>query len=176
MQVGYKVHRAPTYDLEAVEPLRDELKAVGFEDLRTPEDVDRAIETTPGTVLAVINSVCGCAAGTARPGVAMALQHNVIPDRLITVFAGMEYEAVDRVRERHVGHAPSSPSVVLFKDGRFVQMLERHQIEGRTADQIAGALKMIFDAHCKRQGPSTPAEQFAKLEFVQRCGSSIPLY
>jgi len=89
------------YDIQAVQPMRDELVAVGFEDLRTSQDVDKVVGETKGTLFAMINSVCGCAAGSARPGVALALQHEVIPDRLVTVFAGMEHEAVDRVRELH---------------------------------------------------------------------------
>ena len=114
-----KVQRAPTYDLEAVQPMRDELVAVGFEDLRTAQDIDKVVGETTGTLLVMINSVCGCAAGSARPGVALALQHHVIPDRLVTVFAGMEHDAVERVRALHVGYPPSSPSLVLLQ-GRQV--------------------------------------------------------
>jgi len=116
----------PIYPPDAVKPFRDELTAVGFEQLETPEQVDEAVRTTKGTLLCFINSVCGCAAGSARPGVGMALQHRVIPDRLVTVFAGMEREAVDRVRELHAAAAPpSSPSMVLFQDGKLAAMLPR---------------------------------------------------
>ena len=174
--LGEKMHRAPMYDMEAVQPMRDELVAVGFEDLRTSEDVDRVFGETKGTLLVMINSVCGCAAGSARPGVALALQHTVIPDRLVTVFAGMEYDAVDRVRELHAGYPPSSPSMVLFKDGTLAAMVERSKIEGRTPEQVASELVQIFARHCSRPGPSIPAREFAQLDFAKVCGSSIPRY
>jgi len=168
--------RTPMYDMDAVQPMRDELVAVGFEDLRTSQDVDRVLAETKGTLLIMVNSVCGCAAGSARPGVASALQHTVIPDRLATVFAGMEYEAVDRVRALHAGYPPSSPSMALFKDGKLVHMVERKMIEGRRPEEIARELTPIFDRHCSRPGPSIPAEEFDKLDFAKVCGSSIPRY
>jgi putative YphP/YqiW family bacilliredoxin len=171
-----EIHRTPMYDIEAVQPMRDELVAVGFEDLRTSQDVDKVFGETKGTLLVVINSVCGCAAGSARPAVALALQHKVIPDRLATVFAGMEYEAVNRVRELHAGYPPSSPSMVLFKDGKLAHMVERKMIEGKRPEQIAAELTPIFDRYCSRPGPSIPAKEFAKLDFVAVCGSSIPRY
>lgn len=171
---GTRIHRAPMYDTEAVQPMRDELTAVGFEDVRTVEDVDRVFAETRGTLFVMVNSVCGCAAGSARPGVALALQHTTIPDRLVTVFAGMEYDAVDRVRERHVGYQPSSPSMCLFKDGKLLHMVERRTIEGRSPQQVAQELKRVFDTYCSRPGPSIPPEEFAKLDHVQMCGSTIP--
>ena len=165
----------PIYPPDAVQPFRDELTAVGFEQLTTPEQVDEAVRTTKGTLLCFINSVCGCAAGSARPGVGMALQHRVIPDRFVTVFAGMEREAVNKVREYHAAAAPpSSPSIVLFKDGQVAAMFGRDRIEGRTAPEIAADLVAAFDQHCSKPGPSIPPEQFAKLSHVQACGSSIP--
>jgi putative YphP/YqiW family bacilliredoxin len=174
--LGKKIHRAPMYDLQAVQPMRDELVAVGFEDLRTSQDVDNVFGATKGTLFVMINSVCGCAAGSARPGVALALQHKVIPDRLVTVFAGMEHEAVDRVRELHAEHPPSSPSMVLFKDGKLVAMVERSMIEGKTPEQLASELVQIFACYCSRPGPSIPASEFAKRDFAKICGSSIPRY
>ena len=174
--LGQKMHRAPLYDVEAVQPMRDELVAVGFEELRTSQEVDKVVHGTQGTLLVMVNSVCGCAAGSARPGVALALQHAVIPDRLVTVFAGMEHEAVERVRALHAGYPPSSPSLALFKDGKLVAMVERKMIEGKTPEQLASDLVQIFDRFCRRQGPSIPASDFAKLDFVQVCGSSIPRY
>lgn len=174
--LGQKVQRAPIYDPQAVQPMRDELVAVGFEELRTAEDVDRVVRETRGALLVVVNSVCGCAAGSARPGVALALQHTVIPDRLATVFAGMEHEAVARVRELHAGYPPSSPSMVLFKDGKLVAMVERHMIEGKNPQQLAAELVEIFTRHCSRPGPSIPASEFARLDFAKICGSSIPRY
>jgi putative YphP/YqiW family bacilliredoxin len=170
------LHRAPRYDIEAVQPLRDELVAVGFEDLRTAQDVDKVVGETKGTLFVMINSVCGCAAGSARPGVALALQHTVIPDRFVTVFAGMEHDAVDRVRALHAGYPPSSPSMVLFKDGKLVAMVERSRIEGKTPEQLASDLVQVFTRDCSRPGPSIPASAFARLDFVKVCGSSIPRY
>jgi putative YphP/YqiW family bacilliredoxin len=162
------------YPEDLVKPLREELTVVGFEELATPEDVDRVVKQK-GTTLCVINSVCGCAAGAARPGVALALQNKVIPDRLVTVFAGMERDAVDRVRQLHAAAAaPSSPSMVLFKDGEVAAMVPRHEIEGRYPQEIAGGLAEMFNAHCSRPGPSIPPEKFATLTHAKICGSSIP--
>ena len=164
----------PIYPPDAVQPFRDELNVVGLKDLLTPEDVDKAVKAG-GTTFCVVNSVCGCAAGAARPAVALALQNKVIPDNLVTVFAGMEREAVNKVREYHSAAAPpSSPSIVLFKDGQVAAMFGRDRIEGRTAPEIAADLVDAFNAHCSKPGPSIPPEQFAKLSHVQACGSSIP--
>lgn len=171
--LGQKLQRAPVYDAAAVQTMRDELVAVGFEELRTVQDVDKVFAETKGTLFAVINSVCGCAAGSARPGAALALQHRVIPDRLVTVFAGMEHDAVDRVRERHAPYPPSSPAMALFKDGELVAMVERRGIEGTSPTQLAGELAAIFDRFCSRPGPSIPASDFAKLTFAAICGSSL---
>jgi putative YphP/YqiW family bacilliredoxin len=164
----------PIYPPDAVQPFRDELNVVGLKDLLTPEDVDQAVKAG-GTTFCVVNSVCGCAAGAARPAVALALQNKVIPDNLVTVFAGMEREAVNKVREYHAPAAPpSSPSIILFKDGQVAAMFGRDRIEGRTAPEIAADLVAAFDQHCSKPGPSIPPEQFAKLSHVQACGSSIP--
>ena len=164
----------PTYPEEAVKPMREELTVVGCEELKSPEDVDRVLNDTKGTVLVMINSVCGCAAGNARPGLALALQHKVIPDRLATAFAGMERDAVDRVRALHEGYPPSSPSIVLLKDGKLVHMVQRSDIEVRDARQVAELLTGIFDQHCTRSGPSIPPEEFAKLSHAKICGSQLP--
>lgn len=167
----------PMYPPEAVQPMRDELTAVGFEQLATPADVDRVVKETKGVTLCVINSVCGCAAGAARPGVAMALQHKVIPDKIVTVFAGMDREAVDRVRELHKDLAPpSSPSIVFFKEGKVAAVLPRQGIEGRDPSEIAAFLQQAFDKVCTKEGPSIPPDEFAKLEFVKVCGSKIPRF
>jgi putative YphP/YqiW family bacilliredoxin len=167
--------RAPIYDPNAVQPMRDELIAFGFEEMRTPEEVDQALAESKGTVLVVINSVCGCAAGSARPGVGAALQHKVIPDRMVTVFAGQDRDAVDRVRGQYLGeYPPSSPSMALFKDGKVVYMVERHMIEGRSPEQIAQQLTGVFDQHCAKQGPSIPAEAYAQVQHAVACGSTIP--
>ncbi len=130
-----------------VAPMRQELVAVGARECRTPADVDDVIKQ-PGTTMLVVNSVCGCAAGKARPGIAMALQHQVRPQNLATVFAGADIEATDRARQLMTGFAPSSPSIALFKEGKLVYMVERRDIEQRTADGIADLLTLAFDKHC----------------------------
>jgi len=127
--------------------MREELTQLGFAELLTPEDVDREL-TGEGTTLVVVNSVCGCAAGKARPGVRLAVLHDSVPDRLVTVFAGMEMEAVERARSYFAGYPPSSPQIGLLKDGRLVFMMERHDIEGREANDIAERLTAAFDEHC----------------------------
>lgn len=135
------------YPPQLVKPMREELTHVGFKELQTPEAVDQALQEK-GTSLIVINSVCGCAAANARPGVAMALQSEIKPDHLYTAFAGVDMEAVEKAREYMVPFPPSSPSMALFKDGELVHMLERHHIEGRPADMIAQNLKQAFEDHC----------------------------
>lgn len=169
------VTRAPMYDEDAVQPMRDELIAYGFQEATTVEEADRALSEKDSTVLVVVNSVCGCAAGSARPGAGLALQHKSIPDRAITVFAGQDREAVDVVRQKYLkDYAPSSPSMALLKDGKVLFMLERRQIEGRRPEQIAGELIAAFDAHCSKSGPSVAPEEFAKIAHAVACGSTIP--
>lgn len=136
------------YDPAMVQPMRDELTQIGFDELLTPEAVDEALSAADGSVLLVVNSVCGCAAGTARPGVQLALEHPNRPDRLTTVFAGMETDAVERARSYFVGYPPSSPQIGLFKNGRLMHMLERQDIEGRPAEAIAADLRSAFDQYC----------------------------
>ncbi len=136
------------YDPAMVQPMRDELTQIGFEELLTPEAVDEALSAADGTVLVVVNSVCGCGAGSARPGVRLALEHSTRPDRLTTVFAGMETDAVERARGYFAGYPPSSPQMGLFKDGRLMYMLERSDIEGRPPEAIAADLRAVFDQHC----------------------------
>ncbi len=165
----------PTYDPAAVQPMRDELKAMGIEELLTAQDVDDALGKS-GTALVVVNSVCGCAAGNARPGVMFALQNKVIPNQLTTVFAGMEKEAVAQARSRMSEYAPSSPCIALFKDGKAVKVLERHHIEGRGPLEIANELAASFKEHCDRPGPSIPREELEKIVPFQDCGSSIPKF
>lgn len=131
-----------------IRPMREELTRLGFEELRTPEDVDQTLQNTKGTVMVVVNSVCGCAAGKARPGIALALQHEARPDKAVTVFAGADIEATEKARSYFTGYRPSSPSIALLKDGKLVYMLERHQIEGRGPIQIAAELTQAFDQHC----------------------------
>lgn len=128
--------------------MREELTQAGFTELRTPEEVDKAIENTPGTTLVVINSVCGCAAGSMRPGVRLALQSDVLPTNLTTTFAGFDTAAVERTRQYLLPYPPSSPSIGLFKDGKLVHFIERHHIEGRSAQMIAENLKAAFEEYC----------------------------
>ena len=131
-----------------IRPMREELTRLGAEELKTPEDVDRALGQEKGTLMVVVNSICGCAAGKARPGVAQALRHPVRPDRVATVFAGADIEATEKARGYFTGYPPSSPSIALLKDGQLVYMMERRQIEGRMPDQIAEELTKAFDEHC----------------------------
>jgi putative YphP/YqiW family bacilliredoxin len=169
--------RQPMYDQDAVQPMRDELIAVGFNELLTPKEVDEAIKVNDDkTVLVMINSVCGCAAGSARPGVSLALQNNTIPDKLYTVFAGQERDAVDRLRQYAPGFPPSSPCVALFRNGELIYFMQRHDIEGNNAEYIADVLKEVFDDACTNAGPSISKEDFAKVLYAKQCGSKIPLF
>lgn len=127
--------------------MKTDLTAVGFEELLNAADVDAAL-SSEGTVLVVLNSVCGCAAGSMRPAVKLAVQHAKVPAKLTTAFAGVDRDAVDRARKYMLPYPPSSPSIALFKDGKLVHMIERHHIEGRTAEMIAENLQMAFDEHC----------------------------
>ena len=131
-----------------IRPMREELTRIGVEELRTPEQVDETLTKTDGTVMVVVNSICGCAAGKARPGIARALEHSVKPDKVATVFAGADIEATDKARSYFTGYQPSSPSVALLKNGKLVYMMERYQIEGRGPEQIAAELRQAFEQHC----------------------------
>jgi putative YphP/YqiW family bacilliredoxin len=133
-----------------IRPMREDLTRLGAEELRTPEQVDETIRNSKGTLMVVVNSICGCAAGKARPGVALALQNEVKPDKVATVFAGADIEATERARSYFTGYGPSSPSIALLKDGELVYMLERYQIEGRNAHEIAGELTQAFEKYCSR--------------------------
>ena len=167
----------PIYDPSAVQPMREELVNVGFRELTTAAEVDGTFsKDAKGTTLLVINSVCGCAAGGARPGVMMALQNAKIPDNLVTVFAGQDREATERARSHLEGVPPSSPFIALFKDGSIVGVLERQHIEGRHPTDIAQALANAFNEHCERAGPSIPREELEKMTPIQACGSSIPKF
>lgn len=137
------------YPEHLIAPMREELTSIGFAELRTAEAVD-ALVKQPGTAMVVVNSVCGCAAGRARPGIAMALTHGVRPDRLGTVFAGADIEATARARGHFTGKAPSSPSVAILRDGKLVYMLERAHIEMRSAEEIAAELRLAFDTFCAK--------------------------
>jgi putative YphP/YqiW family bacilliredoxin len=137
------------YDERFVTPMRRELTDLGVEEMRTAQEVDAKLKNAQGTTLVVVNSVCGCAARNARPAVAKAIQHESRPDALTTVFAGQDIDAAQRARSYFTGYAPSSPQIGLLKDGKLVFMLERHQIEGRSANDIAQDLIGAFDKYCE---------------------------
>ncbi|WP_242083816.1 BrxA/BrxB family bacilliredoxin [Aestuariivivens sediminis] len=135
------------YPEELVKPMREDLTRVGFEELQTADQVDDAL-AKEGTTLVVVNSVCGCAAANARPGARLSLQNVKRPDHIVTVFAGVDREAVEKAREYMIPFPPSSPSMALFKDGELVHMLERHHIEGRPAELIADNLMDAYNEYC----------------------------
>ena len=133
-----------------IRPMREELTRIGVEELRTPQQVDDLLGNSKGTVMVVVNSICGCAAGKARPGIAQALQHEVKPEKVATVFAGADIEATEKARSYFTGYQPSSPSIALLKDGQLVWMMERREIEGKGASQVADELIRAFDQHCAK--------------------------
>jgi putative YphP/YqiW family bacilliredoxin len=135
------------YDI-LIQQMRTEVSRLGAQELRTPADVDAALPNSKGTMLVVVNSTCGCAAGAARPALAQALQHVNAPDKVVTVFAGVDKEATARAREYFTDQPPSSPSFALLRDGQFVHMIHRYQIEGHTTDQVAATLKQVFEKFC----------------------------
>ena len=145
------------YSEMLIKPMREDLTRLGIEETRTSEAVDAAVRNTEGTLMVVVNSVCGCAAGKARPGVALALDHDSKPVRSITVFAGADIEATERARGYFKGYPPSSPSIALLQGGQLIYMMERYQIEGRSAEQIADELKKAFNQFC------APTSQTASL-------------
>lgn len=140
------------YPEELVSPMRKELTNVGFTELKNAAEAEKNISESKGTMLLVVNSVCGCAAGTARPGIIMSLKNSEVkPDSLLTVFAGMEKDAVAKAREYMMPYPPSSPAIALFKDGQIVSMIERHQIEGRPAEVIAAHLQNMYQQFCGKK-------------------------
>jgi len=138
------------YEEDLVLPLRQELTKLGIKELRTTAAVDAALSKKGGTVLVVVNSVCGCAGGAARPGIALALKHATLPDELTTVFAGQDAEATARAREYFKPHPPSSPAIAILKDGKVAQMIPRSEIEGRMPQDVARTLIAAFDRHCSK--------------------------
>ena len=172
------VKQSPMYDPNAVQPMRDELVACGFEELLSSEDVDNVLgQKNDKTVLVVLNSVCGCAAGGARPGAILALQNDKIPDKIVTVFAGMERDAVDCLRKKYLSaFTPTSPLMALMKNGEVIHILHRFNIEGRSAQQIASELVDVFNKNCSAKGPSISPEDFKKVLNAKACGSKIPKF
>jgi putative YphP/YqiW family bacilliredoxin len=135
-----------------IQRMRDEVTRLGAQELRTPEQVDEAFQQLKGTILVVVNSTCGCAAGAARPGLTIAMNHQTRPDHLVTVFAGLDREATARAREHFTDQPPSSPSFAILRDGKFVHMVHRYQIEGHSPEQIAQRLTQAFDQFCTQVG------------------------
>jgi len=145
---GYNLPMSSGYPEQFVAPMRAELTRLGVEELRSAADVDAAVMTTDGTLMIVVNSICGCAAGKARPGIAMALGHDIKPDHLTTVFAGADVEATDRARSYFTGYPSSSPCIGFLRGGKLQFILERRNIENQTAEQIAAELTRAFDTYC----------------------------
>ncbi|MGL1902192.1 MAG: BrxA/BrxB family bacilliredoxin [Fibrobacterales bacterium] len=165
----------PTYDPVAVQPFRDELTNVGFEEVTTPEEVDKAIiESKDKTLLVMLNSVCGCSAGSARPGICASLQNEKIPDRMVALFAGQEKSAISHLRTNHLfKFEPSSPNILLFADGKLIHGLFRPHIEQMDADAIRDILVKFYNEFCSAEGPSIPRDDYDKLEYTISCGSKI---
>ena len=160
-----KTNQYPSYDPITVQPMRDELTSVGCNELLTPDDVDKALgRSDDKTVLVVINSVCGCSAGSGRPGVMMSLQNSIIPDELYTLFGGMEKDAIDRYRSKYLpNHQASSPHIALFRNGDPLLIFKRSDIEGHAAISIANELAAIFNKECNNKGPSISAKDFENI-------------
>ena len=160
-----KMTQQPGYDAVTVQPMRDELTSVGCKELLTPEDVDKALgRNDDKTILVVINSVCGCSAGSARPGVMVALQNAIIPDELYTLFGGMEKDAIDRYRSKYLpNHQTSSPHIALFRNGDPLIIFKRSDIDGHAAESIANELAAIFNKECNNTGPSISAKDFENI-------------
>ncbi len=157
----------PTYSPEVVQPFRDELTAAGFKELLTPADVDAALgKQDDKVVLTVLNSVCGCAAGKARPGVLVSMLNEVVPDEYVSVFAGMEKEAVEHFRTKYLeGITPSSPNIAMFKNGKLVHILQRYEVEGKSAWNIAEELTAEYDKVCSKK--NTPEETASIKNYIE---------
>ncbi|HEO66231.1 MAG TPA: BrxA/BrxB family bacilliredoxin [Spirochaetes bacterium] len=165
----------PTYNPKEVLFMREELTAVGFTEVFTIEEVDKYIANKKDeTVLVAVNSVCGCSAGCARPGVGAALQNDKIPDHSITLLAGQEKTAINHIRDTYLSdYNPSSPNMILFKNGKILKFFERIHIQELTAETLADQLVDTFNEHCTKTGPSVPKEEYDKLSFTITCGSKI---
>jgi len=168
--------KPPMYDPEAVQPMRDELTYVGFQELTDPQKVEDVFSLNDDKItLLMINSVCGCAAGSARPGVTHSVMHDKIPDRLVTVFAGQDRDATEYIREKYLKDIPpSSPFVAMFKNGDPLAIIPRHHIEGRSPQEVAEALMEAYNKHCSKKGPAIREEDYGKLVHARSCGSKIP--
>ncbi len=163
--------RASMYPAYLTEPMERELTEVGFSALHSAEEVDQTLNAPSGTTLLMVNSVCGCAAAMARPGAKMSLENAKRPDRLVTVFAGVDAEAVQTAREHLLPYPPSSPAIALFKDGKLVHMIERRHIEGRPAQMIAESLKAAYDTYCAAKKDAMRSGPFLKQPFILRASA-----
>ena len=174
----YEIQYRPNYDPAAVQHMREELIHVGFKELLTLDEVDDAIlKSNDESVLLVINSVCGCAAGSARPGVALSLQHHIIPEHLVCTFAGMDKKPLEYIRQRFFSnYVPSSPCFALFRNGEIEFIMERKDLVDKSPEEIAEILTKVFEQQCKRTGPSISPEKYNKLDNVIMCSSNIPRY
>lgn len=154
-------NNAPTYSAEVVQPFRNELTAVGFVELFTPADVDAALNKQDDkAVLVVLNSVCGCAAGKARPGVILSMLNELVPDEYVSIFAGMEKEAVEHFRQHYLqGYTPSSPNIALFRNGKLLHLLQRYQVEGKNAGEIATDLTAAYVQFCQLRNSAEKADK-----------------
>ena len=176
--MNFRHNDAPTYDPQAIQPFRDELVAVGFKETHTPEEFENTLNADPEkTTLVVVNSVCGCSAGSLRPGVSQSLQNLIIPDNLVTVFAGQEKSALAHIRSTYLSnYAPSSPNALLFKGGKLLSFLPRETFQEHTQEDLSQILSDLFNKHCMAVGPSTSPENFEKLKHAISCGSKIPRF
>ena len=170
--------KPPIYDQTAVQPMRDELTFVGFEEMLFPEDVEKNLSVEDDKIkLVFINSVCGCSAGSARPGVALALQHNKIPHQLFTSFAGNDRDSVDLIREKYLAnYNPTSPAIAIVKNKETIFYMGRPDIIGKSPEEIAKILTKVFDSIDGVEGPSIISERYNQLVHAISCGSKIPLY
>jgi len=170
--------KPPIYDQIAVQPMRDELNFVGFEELLSPEDVEKNLSVLDDkTKLVFINSVCGCSAGSARPGVALALQHNKIPHQLYTSFAGNDIDSVDLIREKYLAnYNPTSPAIAIVKNKETIFYMGRPDIIGKSPEEISAILTDVFDTIDGTEGPSINSENYKELVHAISCGSKIPLH
>lgn len=170
--------KPPIYDHEAIQPMRDELVYIGFEEMLSPQKADEVLSAEDDeTKLVFINSVCGCSAGSARPGVSLALQHSKIPQRFVTSFAGNDRDAVDFIRENYLSeYVPSSPSMAIIKNGETLYHLGRHEIIGKSPEEISQILTEQFDKFDGKSGPSISLEKYEQLVHSISCGSKIPLH
>ena len=168
----------PTYAPDAVQYMRDELTEVGFEKITSIEEADQVLtQQKDQVVLLVINSVCGCAAGSVRPGVALALQHHLIPDYLVTTFAGQDKQVVEYIRQKYLTNfIPSSPCIALFKNGQMLHILERKDLVNLDPEEISHILTALFDKSCFRIGPSVEPEKYNSLGFTVMCSTNIPKF